>query len=586
MSPPEPEIKVFISYAHADQELHRKLEEHLSSLKHTGEITIWQDQEIPLGTNWEDQILTHLNEADLILLLISASFIASNYCWNREVEIALERHKAGTARVIPVLLKPALWQNTPLGQIQALPTGAKPITQWNDQEAAFEDIARGIQSTAKHMRRTFQSSVSSNLPQAIWDNSTESTQEPAISHFLKALILPLRHVFAHGHLGTVSAEPQQLKTDRKNDANKSLAISAGQTHKRVSPHDFISSQDVDDNSLQAQQVTGISEVDNVLDIDLAESLPRSIWPYIPLIVFPVLFLGIASLLILPPIAAHQPPMAVWFIAIVLLLIALGQGVAVYFAGSHHRMWLLGTVGGLLLFVLFGVFVLVSLGAGLLLLLVILIGCIYSARRCIYPVGEGFVGIVFVGRKYTRTLFPGFNLIWPWEQITHQVNIEETHWYCPPQRIQLSPEEDVVLRAVISYEVLPEDAYIAVTRVNNWEESLQGLFVTTLQTLATHFVPADFLAWPHGLQAYRAQSQHEAQLYDLHLPNEDADDFSGGLARRERINILLFQQMRDRVALWGIQIHWVRIRDIELMPHTLARISAPPVMADYTYRTPS
>jgi outer membrane protein assembly factor BamB len=138
-------INVFISYARADQELRKKLEEHLSSLKHSGKITIWQDQEIPLGADWKDQIDTHLDEADLILLLTSSSFIASNYCWNKEVQAALERHKAGTVRVVPIILRPVGWQNTPLGQLQALPAEAKPITLWENEDAAFKNVVDGIQ---------------------------------------------------------------------------------------------------------------------------------------------------------------------------------------------------------------------------------------------------------------------------------------------------------------------------------------------------------------------------------------------------------------------------------------------------------
>src|SRR2546421_12016395 len=115
LAKPETSIRVFISYAHTDKELRKELEEHLSALKYSRKITIWQDQEIPAGANWEDQITTRLNEANLVLLLVSASFIASKYCWNKEVQVALERHKAGNARVIPVILKPALWQDTPLG---------------------------------------------------------------------------------------------------------------------------------------------------------------------------------------------------------------------------------------------------------------------------------------------------------------------------------------------------------------------------------------------------------------------------------------------------------------------------------------
>lgn len=146
MQPTEPQVsvKVFISYAHADHELHKKLEEHLSALIYSGKITIWRDQEIPAGANWEDQIKAHLNGADMILLLVSSSFIASKYCWNKEVQAALQRHKLGKVRVIPIILRPVHWQETPLGQLQALPTEAKPVTQWDDLDAAFDDVVQGI----------------------------------------------------------------------------------------------------------------------------------------------------------------------------------------------------------------------------------------------------------------------------------------------------------------------------------------------------------------------------------------------------------------------------------------------------------
>lgn len=149
---PEISIKVFISYAHADQELRKKLEDHLSWLKHSEQIVIWQDEEIPAGANREDQINTHLNGADLILLLISPSFMASKDAWNKEAQTALERYKAGKVWVIPIILKPVIWKNTSLGELQPLPTEAKPVTRWNNPDAALEDVAQGIQKVVEQLQ--------------------------------------------------------------------------------------------------------------------------------------------------------------------------------------------------------------------------------------------------------------------------------------------------------------------------------------------------------------------------------------------------------------------------------------------------
>jgi TIR domain len=145
-------IKVFIAYAYADKKLCLKLEEHLSSLKYSGEITTWRDQEMLAGANWEDQINIHLNEADMILLLVSANFIASKYCWNKELQVALKRCEDGSAQVIPIILRSVSWQDTPLGKLQALPTGAKPVTQWKDRDKAFDNVVQGIRKVIKDLQ--------------------------------------------------------------------------------------------------------------------------------------------------------------------------------------------------------------------------------------------------------------------------------------------------------------------------------------------------------------------------------------------------------------------------------------------------
>lgn len=146
---PTKAIKIFYSYAHEDERLRNELEKHLGALKRSGLIVTWYDRDIRAGTQWEDEIDTRLNTADLILLLISHHFIDSDYCYGRELQRALERHKAGEACVIPIVLSPVYWDDTPISELQALPTGGKPITLWRDRNVAFLKIVQGIREVVK-----------------------------------------------------------------------------------------------------------------------------------------------------------------------------------------------------------------------------------------------------------------------------------------------------------------------------------------------------------------------------------------------------------------------------------------------------
>ncbi len=101
------------------------------------------------GEQWEETIDKHLSTADVILLLISPHFVDSDYCYGKEMQRALERHHAGNCCVIPILLRPTYWEETPLDTIQMLPTDAKPITRWRDRDEAFHDVARGISTAIK-----------------------------------------------------------------------------------------------------------------------------------------------------------------------------------------------------------------------------------------------------------------------------------------------------------------------------------------------------------------------------------------------------------------------------------------------------
>jgi hypothetical protein len=137
-------LEVFYSYAHEDETLRDKLEEHLATLKRQGAIVGWHDRAIGAGQEWSNEIDEHVRSAHVILLLISASFLASDYCHDVEMRLALERHAAGDAVVIPIILRPVDWSGAEFARLQALPLNAKPVTTWANQDEAFLDIALGI----------------------------------------------------------------------------------------------------------------------------------------------------------------------------------------------------------------------------------------------------------------------------------------------------------------------------------------------------------------------------------------------------------------------------------------------------------
>jgi hypothetical protein len=104
------------------------LETHLALLRHEGVIASWHDRKIVAGQEWKGQIDRHLDEADIILLLVSADFLASDYCYEIEMQRALARHQAGEACVIPVIIRAVDWNSAPFANLQALPKDAKPVS--------------------------------------------------------------------------------------------------------------------------------------------------------------------------------------------------------------------------------------------------------------------------------------------------------------------------------------------------------------------------------------------------------------------------------------------------------------------------
>ena len=141
--------RVFFSYSPKDGALRDELVAHLEILRAKGILTTWSEQDTRAGDNWREVARREIEAADLVLLLVSADFLASEYCRDTEVRSAWSRHEAGKARVVPVVLRPCLWEEATFGTLKPLPADGRPVTRWESRDEAWLDVARGIRTIAK-----------------------------------------------------------------------------------------------------------------------------------------------------------------------------------------------------------------------------------------------------------------------------------------------------------------------------------------------------------------------------------------------------------------------------------------------------
>lgn len=144
-------LHLFISYSHQDQALREALETHLATLKRAGHIATWHDRRITPGAVIDKTIDRHLERADLILLLVSANFLASEYCCGIEVRHAMQRWRAGVARVLPIILRPCDWHDMAFGRLLAAPRDGKPVSTWRNRDAAWLDVVNAIKTLRDDM---------------------------------------------------------------------------------------------------------------------------------------------------------------------------------------------------------------------------------------------------------------------------------------------------------------------------------------------------------------------------------------------------------------------------------------------------
>ncbi len=137
-------VKVFLSYCHTDEEYKDKLNAHLAPLKRNNKIEAWNDRKLVAGSFFDAEIKRHLNEDDIIILLISADFINSDYCYEIEMQRALERMKNKDAILLAVIIRPCLWQETPLKDIQVLPKDGTPISTYANEDEGYLYVVKSI----------------------------------------------------------------------------------------------------------------------------------------------------------------------------------------------------------------------------------------------------------------------------------------------------------------------------------------------------------------------------------------------------------------------------------------------------------
>jgi hypothetical protein len=144
-------LTVFISYTHTDEPFKIELVKHLEPLRRLQLVEAWHDRKIKAGEEWDKVVASNLEQADIILLLVSIDFINSSYCYDVELERAIERDEAGEARVIPIILRSCMWQQTPFAKLQALPKDGRAVVLWADRDEAFVNVVEGIRVVAEQI---------------------------------------------------------------------------------------------------------------------------------------------------------------------------------------------------------------------------------------------------------------------------------------------------------------------------------------------------------------------------------------------------------------------------------------------------
>ena len=144
-------VTAFVSYAHEDERYARQLLEAMAGLRLEGLVRDWHDRRISPGEDWAQVIDEAIENSDLVLLIVSSSFLSSAYCTGVEMKRALELHETGRLVLVPVIARPSDWRSL-LGRFQSLPTDGKPISTHPNADAAYLDVVLALRKLIKSLR--------------------------------------------------------------------------------------------------------------------------------------------------------------------------------------------------------------------------------------------------------------------------------------------------------------------------------------------------------------------------------------------------------------------------------------------------
>ncbi|MGI0115866.1 toll/interleukin-1 receptor domain-containing protein [Zooshikella sp. RANM57] len=146
-------LKMFISYCHKDEEFLNELREHLHPLTKKELIEIWHDKDLVAGDHLDSKILTQLESADLVVCLISAQYISSYSCFEKELVESFSRMSETNARIIPVIIKPCSWKETFIVNYLCLPKDGKAIASWGDKDEGYVNVVEEIKKVAEDVKK-------------------------------------------------------------------------------------------------------------------------------------------------------------------------------------------------------------------------------------------------------------------------------------------------------------------------------------------------------------------------------------------------------------------------------------------------